>query len=646
MPTNPIDDLPRLRPEIGRRNGQIPVEKVPRFRSALLSRLGRQGLTGGATSHRSHAIRRAADVRAPASKSRRCIVKSRYVQMNDRGVKAARLHLAYIERDGVEQDGSPGRLYGSDDAFDRQQFVAELPKEKRQFRLIVSPEDAGSLDLKTFTRQLMEGVAADLGRKIIWAAVNHHDTDNPHVHVVVRGVDADGKDLRINGQYLSRGLRWRAQGLVTRELGPRSEVEQTQQQAAEIKRERFTATDRLIAEFATADRVVGVDTLSPLFRAQRAACLARLQTLEQLQLARKCARGKWVLAPSWEDSLRGLGTRADVVKRIHKAMRGSTAAGYQTIDPTKPFAAFDGVVRGQGLHDELSGTFFVVLETLQGEVKYLRLPDGVANTLHEGDVVRIGAEAESWTKPADRVVAAHASRHAGIYDPVLHLEQLERISGARRREGAPSPAELVTANQRRLERLEKYGLVEHLPDGRWRIPPDLLTALSDRATTHPRARLRIQPLGPTLPAQLSYLGPTWLDQQPANAPTRAAFGFGAELSQAARKREAYLQSIGVLPGSAADRLTALHVLERKALGNQVASKFQMAFEPNPPFSGRLLGIERLPSGAAYGRVVDDIGRRFTLVPMRPGYVEGQLLEVVSDYQGRITVRRPRISREK
>ena len=96
--------------------------------------------------------------------------------------------------------GSPRRLYGADDTFSADDFRAALPEEKRQFRFIVSPEDGGRLDLTEFARQLMAQVEKDTGRRLVWAAVNHHNTDGPHVHLVIRGVDRDGHDLRIDGK--------------------------------------------------------------------------------------------------------------------------------------------------------------------------------------------------------------------------------------------------------------------------------------------------------------------------------------------------------------------------------------------------------------------------------------------------------------
>src|SRR5580692_5725367 len=53
-------------------------------------------------------------VRAPARDARRVVVKAHYLRMTATGAKAATLHLRYIERDGVEKDGSKGMLYSSE----------------------------------------------------------------------------------------------------------------------------------------------------------------------------------------------------------------------------------------------------------------------------------------------------------------------------------------------------------------------------------------------------------------------------------------------------------------------------------------------------------------------------------------------------
>jgi type IV secretory pathway VirD2 relaxase len=46
-------------------------------------------------------------------------------------------------------------------------------------------------DLREFTRELMVGAERDLETELDWVAIDHWNTDNPHVHVLIRG-RADG----------------------------------------------------------------------------------------------------------------------------------------------------------------------------------------------------------------------------------------------------------------------------------------------------------------------------------------------------------------------------------------------------------------------------------------------------------------------
>ena len=65
------------------------------------------------------------------------MIKARFVPMNAYGKRAAVLHLSYVERDGVEQDGGVGSIYGPAEASDvRATLSAPMEDEKRQFRFI------------------------------------------------------------------------------------------------------------------------------------------------------------------------------------------------------------------------------------------------------------------------------------------------------------------------------------------------------------------------------------------------------------------------------------------------------------------------------------------------------------------------------
>src|SRR5450432_1023863 len=196
--TSPFDPGLTFRPKMGGRTAPFG-ERLPSFRSQMARALNRYGGRRART-NRSNQPGRVA-VREPRALSRRCVVRARYVPMTTRGLKAAKLHLAYLERDGVERDGSRGLLYGADETFTREVFREPLAREQRQFRFIVSPEDGDRLELKEFTREFMQQVEKDTGRSLIWAAVNHHNTDNPHVHIVIRGVDRDGEDVHRRAVY-------------------------------------------------------------------------------------------------------------------------------------------------------------------------------------------------------------------------------------------------------------------------------------------------------------------------------------------------------------------------------------------------------------------------------------------------------------
>ena len=152
-------DLPIFWPRVGKRTRQGVEGRSGSFLNELRARISRNG---GFRRRSPAGTARAAG----QPNARRVVVKARYVRMTPGGAKAAKLHLRYIERDGVEQDGSKGVLYGPDGPVERRTFEEPRLGEKHQFRIIVSPEDAGELDLTIYVRDLMKRVQKDIGREV------------------------------------------------------------------------------------------------------------------------------------------------------------------------------------------------------------------------------------------------------------------------------------------------------------------------------------------------------------------------------------------------------------------------------------------------------------------------------------------------
>ena len=93
-------------------------------------------------------------------------------------------------------------------------------------RVLIAPEEgAGLSDLRGFTRDVMHQIEEDLGTRLDWVAVDHYNTGHPHSHVVIRGKDDLGKDLVIAQDYITDGMRLRAEERATLELGPETDLE-------------------------------------------------------------------------------------------------------------------------------------------------------------------------------------------------------------------------------------------------------------------------------------------------------------------------------------------------------------------------------------------------------------------------------------
>ena len=163
-----------------------------------------------------------------------------------------------------------------------------------------------------------------------------------------RGIDGDGADLVISRDYISRGLRGRAEELVALELGPRSEQAIRTSLEREAAAECWTSLDRAVR--AIADENAGVADLrlaggdDPELRR---VMVGRAQTLEHLGLAEPIGPAQWTLKLDAEPTLRVLGERGDIIKTMHRALSRSDRAPrpWGVRDPRRRPAEWAGSAR-------------------------------------------------------------------------------------------------------------------------------------------------------------------------------------------------------------------------------------------------------------------------------------------------------------
>jgi type IV secretory pathway VirD2 relaxase len=511
MPLRGPEDRFRIRPGRVRSDGERIRSFVGQVKRATERAGGLKPAQGGRGGRRVGRGRAAALGRALRSSARRVVVKARIVRHGGSSFRAAPLarHIAYLAREGVTQDGQDARLFDAagDDA-DAAGFAARIEGDRHHFRFIVSPEDADQLtDLRAFTRELMDQAAQDLGVRLDWVAVDHWNTGHPHIHVLVRGRTDDGADLVISRDYISRGLRARAERLAGLELGPRSEHDITLALRQEVGAERWTGLDRTLR--ALADENAGVIDLRPgspaIDPTLQSLLVGRTQQLERLGLAEAHGAGFWSLKPGLEPTLRALADRGDIIRTLHQLARD---AG-RPFDPGRlalhdPAAANPVVGRlvARGLHDELRGEAFAVIDGLDGRTHHLRFADlERTSDAHPGAVV----ERRVWTDERGKVQATLAVRSD------LTLEAQIGASGAtwldRQLVSRPAladagfGAEVRAALDRRAKHLVSEGLARRA--GQTMVfAPDLLGTLRRRELAAAAQRLardtglEPQPLGP------------------------------------------------------------------------------------------------------------------------------------------------------
>ena len=313
------------------------------------------------------------------------------------GRGAVGAHLRYLQRDGTTRDGERGQLYGPErDREDGKAFVERGEGDRHSFRMIVAPEDGVRLsDLRSFTRDVMAQMEADLGTRLEWVAVDHYNTGHPHSHVVIRGKDDLGKDLIIAQDYITDGARLRAQERATLELGPESDLELREKLRAEVSADRFTRIDRAMIEEAR-ERVLDLRPQAGQAHADfdRTLRVGRLQTLERYGLAAEASPGVWTISERLEPTMRALGERGDIVKAINRALtdrgleRGMDRYVVHGEEVSQPVI---GRVIGKRLTHELGDRVALIVDGVDGRTHHVALGDKtIAADAPMGSIVEIG----------------------------------------------------------------------------------------------------------------------------------------------------------------------------------------------------------------------------------------------------------------
>ncbi len=142
--------------------------------------------------------------------AQRSVVKHSYLNGLNQGAAKAQAHIRYIQfRGGKDkEEKEPRSFFDADRTGISGKEVAAAVKEQEPrgtiiHKLILSPGVKGA-DVKEYCREVMADLSSQKGLDLEWYGVQHDNTDNPHVHIVVLGNDANDRRVRFSKDDYTR----------------------------------------------------------------------------------------------------------------------------------------------------------------------------------------------------------------------------------------------------------------------------------------------------------------------------------------------------------------------------------------------------------------------------------------------------------
>jgi type IV secretory pathway VirD2 relaxase len=304
-------------------------------------------------------------------------------------------HGRYVARESATQGGKAAEA-GFNATDQNLDIAAKLDKwqgagDERLFKIIVSPEFGDHLNLHQYTRELLLRMEHDLGVQLEWVAAVHHNTEHPHVHIALRGVDRKGTPLRLPREYIRGGLRERAEEIATETLGYRSAADAREAHVREAIQTRYTPLDRILQfsnDGSSSHFVVTINpedgSLSKSARELQKHLAARLMHLQKIGLAEFVAQHQWSVQADFEKVLRTLQQSGDRQKTL--ATHGALLSDKRLPLQVTTLRQLQSVAGRVLLHteDEQTGKRYMLVEGTDAKVHLIYHTSAIEQARNDG----------------------------------------------------------------------------------------------------------------------------------------------------------------------------------------------------------------------------------------------------------------------
>lgn len=459
----------KIKDEEGRLHGEIK-KLVSRIRASQRKANRAKSARGGLQS----AGARGVLVKENDIYSRRVVVKASYISSSKKNYrKRLRDQIYYAAQEKIDDLKNAPELYGADDKLiNVKDLINDFEKSPHVFSIIVSPEDASELDLKEFTRNFISVLEKDLNNKLDWVAGNHYDTNDPHVHLLIKGTDEAGNRLLMKRDYISNGLRARAGQVVTNKLGLRSFEEVVNSVERRVLSTKRCELDDIILK----QRVEGTFDLSNLKQSDghelpQSLFVKRLEFLESKELAKKVSTTCWRIEDKLSEKLQQLDRANTIISKLSDGLKVEN----QDCEVISAKNITDRVIKGyvveRGYVEDGDSKEYLLIKSKEEKFLYVELEKHSEKAKTQvGEFVRIDV-----TKPfsgplaTDKTIEKCAA-NSGIYDVREHERKIDQASLP----PGVSAADYARVHVNRLELLHRKGIVNKLSDGSYKIPRDYI----------------------------------------------------------------------------------------------------------------------------------------------------------------------------
>ena len=239
------------------------------------------------------------------TRQQNCVLKMRYgTELS----KHVRFLEEYLTQEKKKEVIEKPKLFSEGDVDDA--FVENYKDnmDSKHFKFIISPENP-EVDCKVLTKTLVKRLELITGYNFSWLAAVHTNTNHPHAHLLINGIDKNGKKVDcFRGTMLKHTIREMARQICTELKGERTQEE--------IEAYRYCMLDKEIEHFCFVRSSNDNPDYPVSIRSQNDVMYKRLCHLEKIGLARR-QEGEadiFNLEKDWSDKLHSAGRYSSYLK--------------------------------------------------------------------------------------------------------------------------------------------------------------------------------------------------------------------------------------------------------------------------------------------------------------------------------------------